>query len=68
MGDREWALNQPGTPPDAIKAAALADAFYGVRADAVAIAAHLGDADTVDAALHDGTNASASPRRRPPAR
>ena len=53
VGDREWALNQPGTPPDAVRAAALTDAFYGVRADAVAIAAHLDDAGTVDTALHD---------------
>ncbi len=53
VGDREWALNQPGTPLAAVARAALADAFYGVRADAVGVAAHLGDADTVDSALHD---------------
>ncbi|HTA37635.1 MAG TPA: M1 family aminopeptidase, partial [Candidatus Acidoferrales bacterium] len=53
VGDREWALNQPGTPADAVKHAARSDAFYGVRADAVAVAARLGDGDTVDASLHD---------------
>ena len=54
VGDREWALNQSVTPADAVKHAALADAFYGVRADAVAVAARLGDGETVDAALRDG--------------
>ena len=32
---------------------AYPDAFYGVRADAAEIAAHLGDAGAVDTALHD---------------
>jgi aminopeptidase N len=53
VGDREWALNQAGTPEAAVAKAAVADAFYGVRADAVAIAAHSDDAATVDTALRD---------------
>jgi aminopeptidase N len=53
VGDREWALNQSGTPEAAVAKATVADAFYGVRADAVAIAGHLGDATTVSVALHD---------------
>lgn len=53
VGDREWALAQAGTPAEAVKRAALSDPFYGMRSDAVGVAARLGDAATVDAALRD---------------
>ncbi|HVA29444.1 MAG TPA: M1 family aminopeptidase [Candidatus Baltobacteraceae bacterium] len=64
VGDREWALRQlgalsnaPKTPHDAamraIRKAVLFDPFYGVRMDAVAIAARFDDATSVAAALDD---------------
>jgi aminopeptidase N len=64
VGDREWALADLGrfaTAHDATRApaeravrkAALGDPFFGVRADAVQIAARFDDAATVDAALRD---------------
>ena len=60
-GDRLWALGQlerakKGERKGArrtIREMALFDSFYGVRADAVAAAARLGDWQTVRAALHD---------------
>lgn len=55
VGDREWALHQlaslRATQP--IARAARVDAFYGVRADAVTLAAGLNDASAVDAGMHD---------------
>jgi aminopeptidase N len=55
VGDREWALHQlaaqHATPP--VARAARLDAFYGMRADAVALAAGLDDASAVDAGMHD---------------
>ncbi len=55
VGDREWALGQLETlhAKHAVSEAARSDAFYGVRADAVAGAAQLGDSATVLAALRD---------------
>jgi aminopeptidase N len=64
VGDREWALTElaklsaaSGAAHDiarrAVSEAALGDPFYGVRADAVAVAATFGDGATVEAALHD---------------
>jgi aminopeptidase N len=64
VGDREWALQQLAAMTGrtantrtavmrSIRRAALHDPFYGVRSDAIAIAASFNDADTVYAALHD---------------
>ena len=64
VGDREWALGEiaklataSGGGHDigrrAVGTAALGDPFYGVRADAVAVAGRFGDGATVEAALHD---------------
>ncbi|HVA27933.1 MAG TPA: M1 family aminopeptidase [Candidatus Baltobacteraceae bacterium] len=55
VGDREWALAQLTKRGDAnsIARAAQSDAFYGVRADAVADAATLEDARAVEAGLRD---------------
>jgi aminopeptidase N len=55
VGDREWALAQLTAlgAKRAVAQAALTDAFYGVRADAVADAAQLGDSSTVLRALDD---------------
>lgn len=55
VGDREWALSQLGAQrvKTAVAQAARSDAFYGVRADAVASAARLGDISTVVTALGD---------------
>jgi HEAT repeat protein len=54
-GDREWALAQLTSlkAKGAVSQAARSDIFYGVRADAVADAAQLGDSVTVAAALKD---------------
>jgi DNA-binding beta-propeller fold protein YncE len=55
VADREWALSQLAAlrVTSAIARAARSDPFYGVRADAVASAARLGDSATVLAALRD---------------
>jgi aminopeptidase N len=64
VGDREWALNEladlakaSGAAREvamrAVREAALADRFYGVRADAASVSASFGDAATVNAALRD---------------
>lgn len=64
VGDREWALAQlagftKAPSPDrtaaarAVARAVSSDTFYGVRADAVAIAAAYSDAATVYRAFHD---------------
>ncbi len=65
VGDREWALGELANLADthgtsrttalrAVRAAALGDPFYGVRADAASAAGAFADGATVDAALHDG--------------
>ncbi|MBC5823298.1 MAG: M1 family metallopeptidase [Candidatus Eremiobacteraeota bacterium] len=59
--DRLWALNQLSTTTGAgkpaaraaVRAAVSTDSFYGVRADALAAAAALDDADSVRLALRD---------------
>jgi aminopeptidase N len=56
VGDREWALQQLATSSGghaAVARAATSDPFWGMRADAVAIAASLDEADAVHHALHD---------------
>jgi aminopeptidase N len=64
VGDREWALDQLGklakgrrpgrtAAMRAVREVVLFDPFYGLRADASAVAATFGDAEGVRAALHD---------------
>ncbi|HLI97866.1 MAG TPA: M1 family aminopeptidase [Candidatus Baltobacteraceae bacterium] len=55
VGDREWALAQLGAlrATQAVSEAARTDPFFGIRADAVAVAARLGEGATVLAALRD---------------
>jgi aminopeptidase N len=61
VGDREWALQQLGatTTDDqqaamrAVRRAAVSDPFYGIRSDALAVAAAFGDSEAVNAGLHD---------------
>jgi aminopeptidase N len=64
VGDREWALAELAKLATAsggsreiarraVSDGALGDPFYGVRADAVAVAGAFGDGATVAAALHD---------------
>lgn len=64
VGDREWALQQLAAnrgaatgarsqSAAAVSRAVSSDAFWGVRADAVAVAATFGDDAAVEAALHD---------------
>lgn len=64
VGDREWALARlaklshdkgaaRGAAMRAVRAAVRFDAFYGLRADAVAVAAEFDDALAVGAALQD---------------
>ncbi len=56
VGDREWALQQLAAVPGARAAVARAvtlDPFWGMRADAVAVAASFDDVGAVHRALHD---------------
>jgi aminopeptidase N len=56
VGDREWALQQLAAfqaGKSAVAHAVVSDPFWGVRADAVDVAASFDDANAVHDALHD---------------
>jgi aminopeptidase N len=61
VGDREWALQQlatvkgedRSTASTAVASAVSSDSFWGIRADAVAVAASFNNASAIRRALHD---------------
>jgi len=56
VGDREWALRQLTASDDAraaVEHTVASDPFWGMRADAAAVAASFDDSRAIDRALHD---------------